>query len=375
MDKLGKRSMMAVGTFALLGLMACQPTAGNVPVGGGGGAGTVTTTTPANQTTTVPVNQTTTTVPVNQTTTTVAPTTTTVAPTTTTIAPTTTTAPPVTTTVPTGPAGWTLVGGDEFNGTSLDGGKWKAYNNTYGDGNHELACLTPNNVSEGGGSLKIQARKETITCPSGSVRNYSSGFIGSREVNKYYPQMARFEVRAKVPHAQGMWPAFWLRHRNGASVAEVDVMEYFHALRPGQTTGTLHLDGRKNLSQKNVSFESSASTPGWHTWAVEISNDPNGVKFDFFLDDVKYHSYVDTQHNWSSAADPTSTWDMALNLAVGGSWTGEPDGTLGYLPDLSKCSIGGTAPAGCTTTGIKRIDWNDPAATTYQVDWVRVYTR
>ena len=63
MDKLGKRSMMAVGTFALLGLMACQPPAGNVPVGGGGGAGTVTTTTPANQTTTVPVNQTTTTVP------------------------------------------------------------------------------------------------------------------------------------------------------------------------------------------------------------------------------------------------------------------------------------------------------------------------
>ena len=32
--------------------------------------------------------------------------------------------------------------------------------------------------------------------------------IGSREVGKYYAGYARFEIRAKVPHAQGLWPAF-----------------------------------------------------------------------------------------------------------------------------------------------------------------------
>ena len=303
--------------------------------------------------------------------------------TTTSLATTTSTAPlatappaPVTsTTSTTVPAsGWTLVGGDEFDGSGVDGSKWKAYNNTYGDGNHELACLTPNNVTEGGGALTITAKKEQITCPGGSVRQYTSGFVGSRETGTYYPKFARFEMRAKLPHAQGLWPAFWLRHRNGASVAEVDIMEYFHATAPGKTYATLHLDGRHNLSKNRIGFESPSGPSQWHTWAVEISPAGTDVRFDFYMDNILYHSYTDTQHNWASA-DPASTWDIALNMAVGGDWTGDPDGTLGYLRGANQCAIGGTAPDGCITTGINRVDWNNPAADSYQVDYVRVYTR
>jgi hypothetical protein len=54
-------------------------------------------------------------------------------------------------------------------------------------------------------------------------------------------------------------------------VAEVDIMEYFHASFPGKTYATLHLDGRKNLSKNNIAFESPQGPSGWHTWAVEIS--------------------------------------------------------------------------------------------------------
>ena len=279
-----------------------------------------------------------------------------------------------TTTTAPGPTGWTLVGGDEFNGAAVDKAKWKPYNNTYGDGNHELACLTPNNLVEGGGALHIRAKKEQVTCPGGKVRQYTSGFIGSREVGKYFPRYARFEIRAKVPHAQGLWPAFWLRHRSGSSVAEVDVMEYFHARFPGQGYATVHLDGRRNLSKAKVAFESTASLSGWHTWAVEIAPDADGVRFGFFMDGTKFHSYVDTQHNWTSA-DPSATWDIAINQAVGGDWVGAPDDTLGYLRNLNRCSRGGVAPNGCVTTGINRVDWSDPADSTYSVDYVRVFTR
>ncbi|QXC59139.1 glycoside hydrolase family 16 protein [Aquihabitans sp. G128] len=365
----------------LIGLAACQPTPPATPTGPAPTGPTVET--PSTETT-VPGAPTTV---APSTTTTAAPTTTTAAPTTTTAAPTTTTtprtttttaAPTTTTTTPPAPgtrAGWTLVGGDEFNGTSVDTSKWKMYNNTYGDGNHELACLQPSNVAESGGSLKITSKRQTVTCPGGSVRNYTSGFLGSREVGKYFPRYARFEMRAKLPHAQGLWPAFWLRHKNGASTAEVDIMEYFHSAAPGKGYATLHLDGRKNLSKGRVGFEPSNATPAWHTWAVEISPDPNGVKFDFFMDDVKFHSYVDTQHNWTASADAASTWDIAINQAVGGDWIGDPDGTLGYLRGADRCSISGTAPGGCVTTGIQRVKWADPAATTYSIDYVRVYTR
>lgn len=334
-------SALAVAGLALLGLAACQPVVAPSPGAPEVEAPTTTTTAP-------PV-----------TTTTAAPTTT------------TTTAVPVAPSTPNAPAGFTYVGGDEFDGSALNGANWKAYHNTYGDGNNELACLTPNNVVVSGGTAKIVAKKQTTTCPSGVTDKYSSGFIGSREAGKYYPRYARFEVRAKVPHAQGLWPAFWLRHRNGSGVAEVDIMEYFHSQVPGKTSQTLHLDGVSNISKKATTFEAPTAAPGWHTWAVDIVPDPNGVRFTFYLDGKATHTFVDTKHAWASA-DANGTWDIAVNLAVGGKWTGDPDDTLGYLRDLNRCSISGTAPNGCTSTGIKRVDWS---ASTYEVDYVRVYKK
>ncbi len=326
----------ALGT-ALIGLAACQP----VPIKPNPDPVVTTTTTipPAPVTTTVPE-------------------------------PTTTT-----TTVPPAPSGWTLIGGDEFDDNTVDTAAWKRYHNTYGDGNNEMACLRPENAIEGGGSLSITARKEAVTCPGGKARQYTSGFLGSREVGRYYPMYGRFEIRARLPHAQGLWPAFWLRHRNGASTAEVDILEYFHSAHPGMSSGTLHLDGKKNTTQSVIGFEpSSVEVSGWHTWAVDISPDSGNVRFDFYLDGQKYHTYTDAQHAWASS-DPNATWDIAVNMAVGGSWIGGPDDTLGYLRDVNRCSQGGVAPDACNTAGIRRVNWADPAATTYEIDYIRVFSR
>lgn len=330
-----------VAGIALVGLAACQPVPGVPSFGndnGESGGTSTTSTTPAAPTTTVAPTNPNNTPPVNA------------------------------------PAGYRFAGGDEFDGSALNTNAWSAYHNTYGDGNNELACLQPSNLSLTGGSLRIAARKENVTCPGNKKEAYTSGFIGSRETGTYFPRYGRFEMRAKLPHSQGLWPAFWLRHRNGSGVAEVDVMEYFHSQVPGKTTSTLHLDGRHNLSKRSVPFEAPTLNGGWHTWAVDIAPSGSDVKFTFFVDGAEIHSYVDTQHNWTSA-DPNGTWDIALNLAVGGNWTGAPDDTLGYLRDLNRCSISGSAPGGCSTNGIRRIDWNQGGSTTYEVDYVRVYAR
>lgn len=307
-------------------------------------------------------------------------TTTTTKPVTTTTRPVTTTTRPVTTTTTTPPdpkyvPGWNYVGGDEFDGTAVNTNLWKVYHNTYGDGNQELACLTPSNTTVAGGNLTIRSKKETVNCPWGKVRDYTSGFVGSREAGKYYPAYARFEMRAKVPHSQGLWPAFWLRHKNGASTAEVDIMEYFHASTPGKTSSVLHFPPRKNVSKVFTSFESPQSTPGWHTWTVEIEPVATGVQFKFFVDNTLVNSYIDTTHDWTSGVDLNQTWDVAINQAVGGNWTGDPDGTLGYLPQINKCAQGGTPPTNCKTTGINRVQWGTPSSTDFVVDYMRVYTR
>ncbi len=283
-----------------------------------------------------------------------------------------TTADPTTRTTTTTPgsiAGWDLLFSEEFDGSSLDTDRWRAYHNTYGDGNNELACLTPGNVAVSGGSMTITARRATTTCPNGSVREFTSGFIGSREVGRYYPMFGRFEMRAKLPHGQGLWPAFWLRHRDGASVAEVDIMEYFHSITPGRSRSGLHLDGVRNTSSKDVAFEAPTRSSGWHTFAVEILPVSNGIRFEFFLDDTSHHTYVDPVHAWSSV-DENATWDIVVNLAVGGDRIGHPDGTLGVLEALDRCSSGAARFPTCPSAGIMRAEFPEVV----EVDWVRVHT-
>ena len=283
--------------------------------------------------------------------------------TTTTLAPTTTTttiAPTTTTTLP-------LVNSfiDNFDGSAVNTANWKAYYNNYGSANHELQCLTPNNLTVSNGTLKIFGKRETVTCSKWGTYNFTSGFLGSREVGKYYQRYGTFQMRAKLPHGNANWPGFWLRHRNGATAtngAEVDIMEYFHPQLPGKTTSTLHLAGKKNTYKKSTFFETPTTQPGWHTWAVTISPVGNAVKFQFLIDGNDAGSYMDQNASaWNTSAPADGTWDMAVNMSIGGDWVGNPDG------DISKLGNGQCAQANCATTGIMQTVF----PVQYEVDYVR----
>lgn len=269
---------------------------------------------------------------------------------------------------------WQLYWADEFNGTSLDTTSWKPYHSTYGDGNQEEACLTPNNVTVSSGTLKITSKREPISCPGKPQDQFSSGFIGSREVGKYYPKYAKYEMRAKVPHAQGLWPAFWLRHKNGSSTAEVDVMEYFHTQVPGKTTATIHLDNTKNVAKKTINFEYPSAAPSWHTWAVEIQPDPNDsskARFNFLMDGNNYFSVTPSQQNWASQVDVNNMFDIAINTAVGGTYSGHPDDPLGWSRYLNACLKPYKGNQPCDSTGVNRAQF----PMNYEIDYVRVYTK
>jgi beta-glucanase (GH16 family) len=286
---------------------------------------------------------------------------------------------------------WKLHWSDEFNSTSLDTTRWSAYHNTYGDGNLEEACLTPQNVTVGTGSLKIVSKKAPTTCPGKPTDQFSSGFIGSREATpkRYYPAFARYEIRARVPHAQGLWPAFWLRHVNGSGTAEVDVMEYFHAQVPGKVTQTLHLPAEqgRNVVKKTVAFETPRSGSGdWHTFAVDILPLENGTKaqFVYSIDGKETIRYTPTKFGWLNNYDKNAMFDIALNTAVGGTWNGHPDDELGWsrynaknasgaVEFSNKClnpsRYGKLQPCDGHLDNVMRAQF--PA--TYEIDYVRVY--
>ncbi len=276
---------------------------------------------------------------------------------------------------------WTLYWSDEFNGTSLDANTWGVYNNTYGDGNKEEECSTPNNVAVSNGTLKITSKREEINCmgDASKHRSFTSGFIATRSVGstgsaatangKYFPAYAKYEMRAKLPHGQGLWPAFWLRHKDGASMAEIDIMEYFHATVPGKTTGTLHYNNVHNVAKKSVAFETPTATPGWHTWAVTTEDTSAGILISWQLDGLTYFQYTETDK--SQFTKYANAFDIALNMAVGGTYVGHPDDALGYSRYTGKClqPYGGAQP--CNASGILRAGF----PSTYEVDYVRVYTK
>ena len=273
---------------------------------------------------------------------------------------------------------------DEFSGSSVDTSRWGVYHNNYGSsGNNELECNTPNNVGVSAGILTITGKKQTYACPVGGTKNYTSAFLGSRDAStpRYYPLYSRFEMKAKVPHGQGLWPAFWLRHKAGASAAEVDIVELFHNQAPGKVTNTLHFPKSigSNVSKASTPFETPVQGTGnWHKFAVEIVPASGGaVKFTFFVDDKQTLTYTNTNSSsWRSGYE-SGAWDIALNLAIGGNWVGNPDSQLGYLPYTGKCSLNNTTPTGgnpanCPTTGIWLANMAQRNAV-YQIDYVRVW--
>ena len=145
------------------------------------------------------------------------------------------------------PPGWTLVWSDEFDGAALDTTKWEVQ---LGDGcdlgicgwgNGEFQNYTAENLSVGDGTLTITARQDIAEGDT----SYTSSRI--RTLGKGDWTYGRFEVRAKLPTGQGLWPAIWLlfsepTYGQWAASGEIDIMEAIGS-EPGEVFGTLHYGG------------------------------------------------------------------------------------------------------------------------------------
>lgn len=298
---------------------------------------------------------------------------------------------------------------DEFDGDAVKPW-WFKMDKPYAAGNSESQWYRPENLEVSNGTLKIISRREDVSgpvwqapamsfaSPDGvnratprtglpeGARFFTSGLINTREGTPatYFPLFARFEIRARVPHGQGLLPAFWLRRNGGAGYGEVDIMESFGNYRPGQGKFSLHFPNTTgvNRTQQGVHFEDAdPEVSGWHTWAVEITpttSDPQApIRFQAFLDNVEFGDYVvDDAPTIQMLRDAPSdaTWDIALNTAVGGKWVGEPDQQLGYLPMVHRCSRSqgrpdGDNPLSCDLTDLFFAQL--PAV--FEIDYVRVW--
>ena len=225
---------------------------------------------------------------------------------------------------------------------------WTYDTGNSGFGNNELEnycawgssaspCSTTNPSAFVGtdGYLHIEAQQ-----PSAGV--YTSARLKTQGLFSF--QYGRLEVRARVPEAQGFWPAAWLLGNNIATVnwpacGEQDVLERVNGPgSPDWNAGSIHGTGFTGGTGLGTlyDFANGTTAAAWHTYGMIWSRGSVA----YYIDDPThpYATYTTSSlSNLSGAVWPFDAGQsnfILLNLAVGGSWPGSPDGTTPFPSEM-----------------------------------------
>jgi len=235
---------------------------------------------------------------------------------------------------------WRLVWSDEFQGAAgapVDARKWKAEIGGGGWGNKEFEYYsdgTKNAHLDGHGSLVIKALQETLSqnfkCWYGPCR-YTSARLITKE--KFAQAYGRFEARIKIPYGQGIWPAFWLLGDDIDKVGwpvcgEIDIMENI-GREPAMVHGTIHgpgYSGSKGIGAPYALTGGKRFADDYHLFAIEW--EPQAIRF--YVDGKLYATRTPAEIPTGAKWVYDHPFFIILNLAVGGSWPGEPDATTRF---------------------------------------------
>jgi beta-glucanase (GH16 family) len=236
------------------------------------------------------------------------------------------------------PRAATLTWSDDFNGpagSAPDQGRWGYDIGGSGWGNQELEYYTNstgNAALDGNGHLVITARRENpggFSCWYGSCQYTSARLLTAGRFTQKY---GRVEARIKIPRGKGMWPAFWMLGDNIGSVGwpnsgEIDVMENV-GQEPSTVHGSLHgpgYSGGNSLTGGYTLGGGQAFADDFHTFTVDW--DPGSVTFSVDGNQYERRTPADTRGNPWVFDHP---FFIILNVAVGGSWPGSPDGSTSF---------------------------------------------
>ena len=227
---------------------------------------------------------------------------------------------------------WVLTWSDEFNGSNgapPDATKWVPVIGGNGFGNHELEYYTSRsqNVRQENGNLVIEALQEKFTGPDGVERNYTSARL--KTAGKFSQQYGRFEARIKLPSGRGIWPAFWLLGDDIATAhwpacGEIDIMEA-KGSEVSRNYGSLHGPGYSGGHALTTIYDLPHGQFGgdFHIFALEW--EPQVVRF--YVDGNLYATKTPSDLPAGTRWVYDHPFFVILNLAVGGDFPGNPDGT------------------------------------------------
>ncbi len=173
---------------------------------------------------------------------------------------------------------------------------------------------------------KVNTETTTLQCYYGPCQYTSARLISAGKAEFAH---GRIEARIKVPYGQGLWPAFWMLGNDIDRVGwpqsgEIDIMENV-GKEPATVHGTIHGPGYSggNGIGAGYTLPSGKLSDDFHVFAVEWEQG----RIRWFIDNTNYFTVT-------TASIPAGTqwvyehpFYLLLNVAVGGGWPGNPDGT------------------------------------------------
>lgn len=203
-----------------------------------------------------------------------------------------------------------------FQGMRPDPKSWEVADGAWSH-NGELQYYSPDSITLDRGRMLITAEKRKV-----GDRKYSSGHI--RVTPRLEQTYGRWEIRAKLPNSQGMWPAIWLLPKDGSWPPEIDIIELV-GKEPNRVHHSYHWgplrDGLApwDLGQTSTDhFDDADYADTWHDFAMEWT--PESIVW--YVDGKEAHRFGNTPEERSKI--PNKPMYLIMNAAIGGFWPGPP---------------------------------------------------
>ncbi|MDP1800298.1 MAG: family 16 glycosylhydrolase [Bacteroidota bacterium] len=255
---------------------------------------------------------------------------------------------------------------DNFDGSSLSS-NWEIMNGVWRNWDFSQAqqWLTADNVIVSNGSLKLNANKFTTPYYGTFVTNWNPvttqseyfTFSGAeiRTKNLFFYK-GKYEIRAKLPPSDGIWPAFWLY--SGGRWSEIDIIDNLHGAN--KLTTSVGYDYVYNPSIGQVEHYGCSKTynkvnlSDWHIYTLEV--DEYTIKWYFDGDLLRtFPRYISTNGDIRTCNTGVNPFDTR---------------TKAFPKDPMQVYLTTTVRSGSSAP-----ETSTPFPNTFEVDYIKVWTK
>lgn len=217
----------------------------------------------------------------------------------------------------------TLQWADEFNADQLSAANW---NYDLGNGCAVGLCGWGNNEKQeytnDPANIRVESGKLVITAIT-TGNNFKSARINSK--SKQTQTFGRIDIRAKLPKGKGIWPALWMLGANidqnpWPGCGEIDVMELV-GNEPSRVWGTVHYSNNGYVKSDGfLRLASGDFSDKYHVFSILWDQDA----ITWYVDNQQFKIH---RRSPGTAYPFNAPFYFVMNIAVGGNWPGDPDGT------------------------------------------------